>query len=36
MHKVVNKSAPNYLAEILSNAVNVNKHYKLRNEDDIE
>ena len=36
MHKVVNKSAPNYLVEILSNAVNVNKHYKLRNEDDIE
>ena len=36
MHKVVNKSAPNYLVEILSNAVNVDKHYKLRNEDDIE
>ena len=29
MHKVVNKSAPNYLVEILSNAVNVDKHYKL-------
>ena len=36
MHKVVNKSAPNYLVEVLSNAVNVDKHYKLRNEDDIE
>ena len=36
MHKVVNKSSPNYLVEILSNAVNVDKHYKLRNEDDIE
>ena len=36
MHKIVNKSAPNYLVEILSNAVNVDKHYKLRNEDDIE
>ena len=36
MHKVVNKSARNYLVEILSNAVNVDKHYKLRNEDDIE
>ena len=36
MHKVVNKSAPNYLVEILSNAVNVNKHYKLRSEDDTE
>ena len=34
--RVVNKSAPNYLVEILSNAVNVDKHYKLRNEDDIE
>ena len=31
-----NKSAPNYLVEILSNAVNVDKHYKLRNEDDME
>ena len=28
MYKVVNKSAPNYLVEILSNAVNVNKYYK--------
>ena len=36
MHKIVNKSAPNYIVEILSNAVNVDKHYKLRNEDDIE
>ena len=33
MHKVVNKSAHNYLVD-LSNAVNVDKHYKLRNEDD--
>ena len=36
MHKVVNKSASNYLVEVLSNTVNVDKHYKLRNEDDIE
>ena len=30
------RSKYNYLVEILSNAVNVDKHYKLRNEDDIE
>ena len=33
MHKVVNSTAPSYLVEILSNAVNINKHYKLRNND---
>ena len=38
MHKVVNKSAPNYPVEILSNAVglNVNKHYKPCNEDIVQ
>ena len=36
MYKVVNSTAPSYLAEILSNAVNIDKHYKLRNDDDMD
>ena len=36
MHKVVNSTAPSYLVEILSNAVNVDRHYKLRNYDDLD
>ena len=35
MHKVVSSTAPSYLVEILSNAVNTDKHYKLRNDDDL-
>ena len=35
MHKVVNSrpTAPSYLVEILFNAENVDKHYKLRNDE---
>ena len=29
MHKVVNSTDPSYLVDILSNAVNIDKHYKL-------
>ena len=29
MHKVVNSTAPSYLVKILSDAVNIDKHYKL-------
>ena len=36
MHKVVNSTVPSYLVEILSNAININKHYKLRNNDDLD
>ena len=36
MHKVVNSTGPSYLVEILSNAVNVGKHYKLRIIDDLD
>ena len=36
MHKVVNSTAPSYLVEILSNAVSIDKHYKLRNNDDLD
>ena len=35
MHTVVNSTAPSYLVEILSNAVNIDKHYKLRNNNDL-
>ena len=33
-HKAVNSIAPSNLVEILPDAVNINKHYKLRNDDD--
>ena len=36
MHKVVNKTAPDYLIEILPNTVNANRHYELRNDNNIE
>ena len=36
MYKVVNTTAQNYLVKILSSAVNVDKHYKLWNDDDVE
>lgn len=36
MHKLINETVPDYLVEILPNAVNVNKHYNFRNEDSIE
>ena len=36
MYKVVNSTAPTYLVEILYNAVNIDKHYKLRNNDDLD
>ena len=36
MNKVVNNTAPSYLVDILSNAVNVGKHCKLRNNDDLD
>ena len=36
MHKVVNSTAPSYLVDTVSNAVNFNKHYKLRNNDDLD
>ena len=36
MHKVVNSTAPSYLVDIVSNAVNVDKHYKLQNNDDLD
>ena len=34
MHKVVNSTS--YLVEFLSNAVNIDKHYKIRNNDDLD
>ena len=36
MHEVVNSAAPSYLVDIVFNAVNVDKHYKLRNNDDLD
>ena len=36
MHKAVNSTAPSYVVEILSNAVHIDKHYKLRNDDDVD
>ena len=36
MHKVVNSTTPSYRVEILSNAINIDKHYKLRNYDDLD
>ena len=36
MHKVANSTAHKYLVDILSNAVNVDKHYKLQNDDDLD
>ena len=36
MHKVVNSTALSYLVKILSDAVNIDKHYKLRNNDDLD
>ena len=36
MHKVVHKSAPNYLVDILPNVANAEKHYNLRNDGDMD
>ena len=36
MHKVVNIIAPSYLVEMLSNAVNIDKQFKLRKDDDLD
>ena len=36
MHKIVNKTAPPYLVEILPNVVNIGAHYDLRNSNDLE
>ena len=36
MHKVVHKSAPDYLVDVLPNVANVEKHYNLRNNDDLD
>ena len=35
MHKVVNGTVPSYLVQVLSNAVNIDKHYNLQNDDDL-
>ena len=34
MHIVVNNTAPSYLVEILSYAVNIDIHYKVRNDNN--
>ena len=36
MHKVVHKSAPDYLVDVLPNVANAEKHYNLRNNDDLD
>ena len=36
MHKVVHKSAPDYLIDVLPNVANAEKHYNLRNNDDLD
>ena len=36
MHKVLNSRVLSYLVEILSIPVNIDKHYKLQNDDDLD
>ena len=36
MHEVVHKSAPDYLVGVLPNVANAEKHYNLRNNDDLD
>ena len=36
MHKVVHKSAADYLVDVLPNVANVEKHFNLRNKDDLD
>ena len=36
MHKLVSSTAPSYLVEILSNAVNIDNHYKLQSHDNLD
>ena len=36
MHKVIHHTAPDYLIQLLPNAVNVDTHYNLRNSEDLQ
>ena len=36
MHKVVHKSTPDYLVDVLPNVANAEKHYNLRNNDNLD
>ena len=36
MHKVVHKSTPDYLVGVIPNVSNAEKHYNLKNNDDLD
>ena len=36
MHKIIHHTAPDYLIQLLPNAVSMNTHYNLRNSEDLQ